>query len=205
MLDAVAGAVEVCGLPGSGQLAKCALALNQVAQMVALVESDALCRVTADGATSAAVMKHAVAVQAVNPRVQKIFEAIENKEFASSYAVEVMMGELESALAAADEIDLIMPQAEAAEYLLQLLSMIGGVAMAPATLSLVYGDEANCAKYGLDWTRAEEAYASFGGVEDDDDDYDDYDDEEDEPHHHHHHHGFDDDDYSGSFGGYSSN
>lgn len=202
LLAAIARTVEMCGAPGMGQLAKCACALNQAAQVVALVESDALCRVTADADTAARILQTAANEKVLSPSVQHLHQAIRDKQFAGSYTVEAMMNELESALTAADDIDLIMPQAESAEYLLQLLSMIGGVEMAPSTLALIYGDEAECAKYGLDWSRAEEAYAQFGPAEDDDDDYDDYDDDDeaDGHAHHHHHHGFDDDAFNGGFG-----
>lgn len=204
-LAAIASEVDRCGKPGSGQLMKCSFTLHQVSALVALMESDALCRVSVDEVTAALSIERLVREQVATPSLQRLFGAIMNKEFASTYSVEVMMCELESALAAADDIDLIIPQAEAAEYLLQLLSMIGGMDMSPSALSLVYGDESASAQYGLDWSRAEEAYATFGDIEDDDD-YDDYDDDDDHAGHKHHHgfgpeHGA----FGGGFDGYSTN
>ena len=52
----------------------------------------------------------------------------------------------------------------------------------------MYGEEAACAENGLDWTRAEQAYASEEAGEDDD-----YDDEVDAG------------DFPGGFGAYSAN
>ena len=105
------------------------------------------------------------------------------------YSVRICMAELSAALMAADDIDLILPGAEAGLHLLELLAVIGGTDMAVSTLSLVYGEEAACAAQGLDWTRAEQAY---GDMEDDD--------ECDCGGEHHHH-----DEYPGGFGGYSAN
>ena len=70
-------------------------------------------------------------------------------------------------------------------------NVIGGADKAPSALALVYGEEAACAENGLDWTRAEQAYASEEAGED----YD-YDDD-----------GGDGDggDFPGGFGAYSAN
>ena len=43
-----------------------------------------------------------------------------------------------------------------------LLAVIGGSDLTPAALALVYGDEKSCARHGLDWTRAEQAYGDEG-------------------------------------------
>lgn len=209
-LHAIATEVERCGKAGAGQLMKCSFTLHQVAALVALMESDALCRMTADVSTSDESIKRLVSMQMVSKPIERLYHAIENKEFASTYSVEVMMCELEGALAAADDIDLIIPQAEAAEYLLQLLSMIGGMDMSPTALSLVYGDESASAQYGLDWSRAEQAYATFGDADEceDHDDYDDddyCDDESASDHRHMHGFGPEHGAFGGGFDGYSSN
>ena len=72
-----------------------------------------------------------------------------------------------AALTAADDVDLILPQAEACLHLLELLAVIGGTDKAPAALALVYGEEKACAEAGLDWTRAEQAYGDAAGELDD--------------------------------------
>ena len=121
------------------------------------------------------------------------------------------MGELAAALTAADDADLIVPQAEACMHLLELLAVIGGSDKAPIALSLVYGEEKACADQGLDWTRAEHFYGEQEGQADGvlhdhghahDDDYDeagDYDDYDGYA-------GYDNDGvYHGGYGSYSPN
>ena len=80
---------------------------------------------------------------------------------------------------AADDAEIILPQAEATMHLLELLAVIGGADMAPAALSLVYRDEAAGAEAGLDWTRAEQAYGHDHHHDDDDEDWDRFDDDDD--------------------------
>lgn len=82
------------------------------------------------------------------------------------------MGELTAALTTADDADLILPQAEAVQRLLELLAIIGGSDKAPSALSLVYREEDACAKEGLDWTRAEQTYGDHGHDHDHDEDAD---------------------------------
>ena len=87
------------------------------------------------------------------------------------------MAQLSASLMAADDADLILPQAEAAMHLLELLAVIGGSDKGLASLSLVYGSEKRCAEHGLDWTRAEGAFgeddecAGHGCCDHDDFDY----------------------------------
>ena len=114
--------------------------------------------------------------------------AVNAGRFDGAYTVEMLMSELSAALMAADDVDLILPQAEACLHLLELLAVIGGADKAPSALALVYGEEAACAENGLDWTRAEQAYASEEAGEEDD-----YDDEGDGG------------DFPGGFGAYSAN
>ena len=109
------------------------------------------------------------------------------------------MAELSAAIMAADDAELILPQAEAALHLLELLAVVGGSDKSPAALSLVYGEEEECARYGLDWTRAEEVYGGGHADEDDfelghdhDHDFDDYDD-------------YDEYGYDDPYGGFSNN
>ena len=110
------------------------------------------------------------------------------KPIEGAFTAEMFLSELQAALASADDADLILPQAESTMHLVELLEVIGGSFKSPAALALVYGEEAECAENGLDWSRAEEAY---GQGADDDDDYG-YDDEEDDCGcgHHHDHGGF---------------
>ena len=114
--------------------------------------------------------------------------------FDGTYTVEMFMAELSAALTAADDVDLILPQAEACLHLLELLAVIGGSDKAPAALALVYGEEKTCAEQGLDWTRAEQAYGDVA---------EGFDDLDDDGHDHGHDHGSFGD-YPG-YGAYSAN
>lgn len=187
MLKALAGTVEPTGTPGSAQLARATLTLNTASQLVSVMEADALCR--ASGAQSSGAFRFAREQGFITEAAARLYGAVVEKRFMGEYSVRICMAELSAALMAADDIDLILPGAEAGLHLLELLAVIGGTDMAVSTLSLVYGEEAACAAQGLDWTRAEQAY---GDMEDDD--------ECDCGGEHHHH-----DEYPGGFGGYSAN
>ena len=162
VVAAVAGEVRETGGPGSAQLARASHTLQTVAQVVSAVEADALRR--AVGGSMAAPDRMEGRTEAASPTAGQVLSAVESGGFEGSYTVEMLMAELTAALTAADDVDLILPQAEACLHLLELLAVIGGADKGPAALSLVYGEEAACAEQGLDWTRAEQAY---GGSEED--------------------------------------
>ena len=153
------------------------------------MEADALYR--AVRRSSASLDQATERVGAATPVAEQVLAAVNTGRFDGMYTVEMFMAELSAALTAADDVDLILPQAEACLHLLELLAVIGGADKAPSALALVYGEEAACAENGLDWTRAEQAYASEEAGED----YD-YDDD-----------GGDGDggDFPGGFGAYSAN
>lgn len=208
-LQAIAGEVVEEGPLGSAQLARAARTIQQVGVLVATAESEALCHAVrrAAGAANLAVD----APHPISDAAQAYLEAIVEKRFEGTYTLEMMMGELAAALTAADDADLIVPQAEACMHLLELLAVIGGSDKAPIALSLVYGEEKACADQGLDWTRAEHFYGEQEGQADGvlhdhghahDDDYDeagDYDDYDGYA-------GYDNDGvYHGGYGSYSPN
>lgn len=206
-LQAIAGEVVEEGPLGSAQLARAARTIQQVGVLVATAESEALCHAVrrAAGAANLAVD----APHPISDVAQAYLEAIVEKRFEGTYTLEMMMGELAAALTAADDADLIVPQAEACMHLLELLAVIGGSDKAPIALSLVYGEEKACADQGLDWTRAEHFYGEQEGQADGvphdhvhDDDYDeagDYDDYDG-------YSGYDNDGvYHGGYGSYSPN
>ncbi|MBQ9069196.1 MAG: NAD(P)-dependent oxidoreductase [Eggerthellaceae bacterium] len=201
MLEALSADVVVCGSVGMGQLAKAATSLHRAAEVVGLIEADALCRASQgdDDAAAAAVVGRALAVGPSSTEAALLFGALSAKQFDGSYSANVLLGEVVAALSTADDANLILPQAESAEYLLQLLMTIGGGDKAAAALSLLYADEESCARNGLDWSRAEGLYGSMDGFDYDDyddyDDYGDYDDHGDSGHGHGHGHG-----HGGGFG-----
>lgn len=176
VLGLLVGNVEETGAPGSAQLARAAYTLQFSAQIMAAIEADALCRATQR--SSASFGADFSRAGAIAPEAEQVLAAVNRGCFEGAYSVEMLMAELSAALMAADDVDLILPQAEACLHLLELLAVIGGADKAPSALALVYGEEAACAENGLDWTRAEQAYAS---EEDDGYSYDDEEDQDDYP------------------------
>ncbi len=170
---------------GSAQLARASYTLQMLSQLVSAVESEALYRaVRATDAPYAGTAEH---VGAATPLSEQVLEAVAQKRFEGEFTVEMLMGEVSAAIGAADDAEVILPQAEACQHMLELLAVVGGSDLSPAALSLVYGDEAACAEAGLDWARAEAAYGlpegeedygDFGGY-DDEYDFGEYDDEDD--------------------------
>lgn len=171
VLEALAGAVRETGGAGSAQLARAACTLQTTAQVVSAVEADALYR--AVGRSSAFLGQDGGRAGAATPTAERVLDAVNGGRFDGGYTVEMFMAELSAALTAADDVDLILPQAEACLHLLELLAVIGGSDKAPAALALVYGEESTCAEQGLDWTRAEEAYGEEAGGGFDDYDFGD--------------------------------
>lgn len=171
LIDAIAGTVEVMGGAGAAQLARAAYTIQTTAQVMAAIEADALYRAQ-QRSSSTLESVAAQRVGAIAPQAERVLTAVNERRFEGDYTVEMFMAELSAALMAADDIDLILPQAEACLHLLELLAVIGGAEKAPASLALVYGEEAACAQAGLDWTRAEQAYGEGYAVHDHDHDHD---------------------------------
>ncbi|MEE0594843.1 MAG: NAD(P)-dependent oxidoreductase, partial [Eggerthella lenta] len=159
---------------------------------ISAVEADALYR--AVRRSSASLDQATERVGAATPVAEQVLAAVNTGRFDGMYTVEMFMAELSAALTAADDVDLILPQAEACLHLLELLAVIGGSDKAPAALALVYGEEKTCAEQGLDWTRAEQAYGDVA---------EGFDDLDDDGHDHGHDHGSFGD-YPG-YGAYSAN
>lgn len=186
VLDAVFSQVHETGGPGSAQLARAAYSMQLAAQLVSAIEADALYRSFRRSVNGTGLA--GVSAGAASPAAQLMMEAVRDERFEGDYTVEMFMAELAAALMAADDSELIIPQAESALHMLELLAVIGGAEMSPAAVALLYGDEEACAKHGLDWTRAESAFGGHGHDHDcdcDDDcdcgcghhhEYDEYDD-----------------------------
>ncbi len=155
-LDAFCADKVFTGLAGTAQTARAALTLQTASQVVACMESDALFK--AFSLEGEPVMRHMLEQGHIPKNVFRLYEAVRNEQFEGMYSLQICITELSAALMAADDVDLILPGAEAGMHLLELLAVIGGADMTPAALSLVYGDEGACAQHGLDWTRAEEVF-----------------------------------------------
>ena len=182
MLDAIFGDVQHAGGAGSAQLAHAATTLQRVAELVSAIESNALFRASRTAVSS--IEMRGGDLEATSPEAYFVLKAVAEERFASSFTCEMLYGDLVAAIMAADDYELIMPQAEAASHLLELIAVIGGSEMSPAALALVYGSEEECAKHGLDWSRAQVFYGDAADAEDEDeladgfgsfDEYDGYD------------------------------
>lgn len=154
--DLLSDHVSEVGGAGCAQLARAARTLREAAGLTATVEAYALFRAGEPFASSCGPQAYR---QGFGEEAQPLVRALAGERFGGSYTIEMMMGELSAALMAADDVDLILPHAEACMHLLELMSVIGGMDMAPAALSLAYADEDACAQHGLDWSRAEGLYS----------------------------------------------
>lgn len=183
VLEAIFSKIDIVGGAGAAQLARAAATLQRVAGVVAAIESNALFKASRRAVSS--IEMHTVDLQATSPEAACVMQAVKEERYTGSFTCEMLYGELVSAIMAADDYELIMPQAEAASHLLELMAVIGGSDMSPAALALVYGSEEDCAKNGLDWSRAQAFYGGDADDMDEDDlsdgfgsfdDYDEYDD-----------------------------
>lgn len=203
ILNALASSVELTGRAGTAQTAKVLRTVEDVAHLLGRIEREALARairekmpndgwgIVADQASADAESgKHGESPASAQPA-------------AGLYTVEVLVAEVGAALAAGDDVDLILPQLESCTRLVEVFAVIGGLDMTPAALSLAYCDEDEGAKAGLDWKRAQAFYGSEDDpydeewAEDPDFDHGYWDDGYDD--------GFDSLSRGGAFGGYSSN
>lgn len=156
VLEALFSEVHEMGGPGAAQLARAARSLQVTAQAVSLIEGISLCRASKRSVSGTSV--EYAAWMGASPAAASLAAAIEGECFEGQFTIEMLMAELAAALMAADDAELILPQAEASLHLLELLAVIGGSDLAPAALALVYGEEQACVEHGLDWSRADEAY-----------------------------------------------
>ncbi len=175
ILFAFAGKTAYCGDAGAGQKAKAAFSLAQAQSLVTLIESQMLYRDDKDSKPVDAMVNRMVLAGLMPDNANKLHAALRDHQFGGTYTVEIMAAEMHAAYAYAQDEHLVLPQAEAAQYLLRMVSIIGGVDMNPVALGLIYTDEETCTKYGLDWGRAEEAARILGNAssEEDDDSEDD--------------------------------
>lgn len=156
LLSSVASTVRPMGVPGNGQLAKVAQTIQLAAQLVALVESHAICR--ANGEQALGAVQAAVEDGLMSAQVEALCRAIETRDFTGSYTTQVMLSELQAVMNASEDTDIVLPQAEACLRLVELFLVVGGSDMNAPALGLVYAGKDECDRYHLDWSRAENLY-----------------------------------------------
>ena len=175
VLEYLVSAIQPTGPTGSAQLAKGFETLQVCAEIGGTMEAYAFGNACAKALPTLA--NAARQCRGITPQAQKLLDAIHKRAFESTYTIEMIMADITAALTCADDIDLILPQAESIQNLLELLAVIGGADKGATSLALVYEDEESCAKAGLDWSRAETAFGAVEGVDDydEDDDFGDFD------------------------------
>lgn len=175
ILEALASSVQDMGGAGSAQLAKAAYTLQMTAQIISAIEADALYRTVRE--VTGSMQEKGARAGALNLASEDVLQAVAQQRFSGVYTIEMFMAELSAALMTADDTDLILPQAEAAHHLLDLLAVVGGLDKGLGAISLMYRDEESCAQAGLDWSRANDVYQHEDGDNcghTHDDDMDDY-------------------------------
>lgn len=165
LLDAIAHRVMWMGHAGAGQKAKVALTLQSAATLVGAVEAQvALDAIGHD----VRVMAEDVAdfmsdMGEASPAQNAFAQALIDEEYDAPFTVEHLMGEAAAALSSLEDDELILPQAEACYRLMELLALVGGIDYSPAAIKLVFSDEETSKRYGLDWSRAEDAFGEGCG------------------------------------------
>lgn len=192
LLQALAGEVRFMGQAGMGQLAKMMATTQQAAALVSVVESRALAR--AHGELAMEAMQMVVDAGIALPGMQALYQAMAEGHFHGTHSCQVLMAEATAVMSAAEEAQMVLPQIESCERLLELFLVVGGGELAPAALILAYSEEEDGKPYGLEWARAEGLYHHHDH-DHDHGDYDGFDDLDDE-------YG-DEDDYAG-YGGFPS-
>lgn len=188
ILDVIADEVVDTGNAGTAQLRRATRTLQVAAEVVSVIESFALFE--AAGRSVTRIVFQEDMADMASPLGRSALKACRQRRFDGAYTTEMLMAELSAAIMAADDFEIIIPQAESAFNMLELLALIGGADKSPAALILVYGNEADAPQYGLDWSRAEgyfesmahdhdhmrELEAEADGYDDDYDGLDDFDD-----------------------------
>jgi 3-hydroxyisobutyrate dehydrogenase len=162
MLTVLANTVEYGLASGLPQMLRIHNLMVLVSELVSTVETGALQMRAQGGAQLSAALVAQFSPQAS----EEVMTAVSEQRFTSPYTVEVLLGELASALSAAEDGEVIVPHLEAALHVYELLAILGGSDLAPAALCLVYQDEEAGVRAGLDWSRAAQVYGNEHDVAD---------------------------------------
>ena len=190
MLDALVFRVIYLGGAGAGQTAKVAATLQSAAALIAAVESRATMSLSETPVDKEDVFDALSQMGIVSPSLSLVVDAMQSESFKGSFTVGLILGEVASAVQAADDHDLVLPQAEAGFRLLELLAIVGGVDYNPAAMALAFEDDETCGRFNIDWKRAEDMYSHKDHNHD----------------HNHAHDSYEDEDYfSQGFSGFSAN
>ncbi len=154
-LAAIARLVEFVGSNGAAQTAKVVHTLQTATGVMGIVEALASVRASKSDFDAEAYLDTMEEAGLVSPAHVAFVEALNAHEFEGSYTLGIMMAELAVALTAVEDEEMVLPLADAAFHLFELLAIVGGANYTPAALSLLFDDEEASKKAGLDWSLAE--------------------------------------------------
>ena len=166
VLRQLACQVLFVGSGSDAQAVKAAHSIDAAAGIVGAVEAMASLQTLAPEADPEDLVDVLVQSGVVSAAHESVVDAIVTRRLQGTYSASLLMADLAMAMAALEETDSIMPQADAAFHLLELLAVTGGGNLNPAALTLMFGGEDAGADYGLDWAGA----AAYFGADDDADD-----------------------------------
>lgn len=167
LLRALASQLLVVGDCAEAQAFKAAHSVDAAAGIAGAVEAVGSLKALAPEADLEDLVDVLVSSGAIAPAHEALVEAVIEERLEGTYTASLLMADLAMALSALEESDTIMPQADAAFHLLELLAVTGGGNLSPAALSLMFGDEDAAKRHQLDWSGAA---AYYGGDEDDGED-----------------------------------
>ncbi|MDR0347826.1 MAG: NAD(P)-dependent oxidoreductase [Coriobacteriales bacterium] len=195
ILRVLAPRVVEAGLPGSGAALKLVSRVALAGALMGVVEAIMLATVV--GVARERVLEVVNRGAAASVVARAFGRRILDEDFYYGCDLHLFFNDLTCVLDVADEFDLVLPGLETAHQLYDLLVLAGGGQKGIHALALIYYEEAQCVKHGLNWELAQRAMDVYEraseGYSDYDYDYDyDYDSDYDD----------DDEDDDGGFGGH---
>lgn len=157
LLEVLSDSIRYCGEAGEAQLAKCASTIQIGAQVASLMEAEALFRNASSKQPFSDFANLAIEQDLLPAQVASVCRAIADRDNSerAGFNIATFMGEVLAALTAAEEMGLYVPGTEAVEGLLHVLMRIGGENLPVSAMTVLYSEESEATKLGLDWKRNE--------------------------------------------------
>lgn len=140
--------------PGEGQMAAVLSIVAFAGSLMSMVEALALQRIS--GLSNRTALGILSLTCGDSPALHNYAPRIENHDYSGVIDVSTFINYLDVVLDAAEDLELTLPMVETLRQLYGLVGLVGGDELNIQALSLLYEDEATCAKYGLDWTLAQD-------------------------------------------------
>ncbi|MBP3885122.1 MAG: NAD(P)-dependent oxidoreductase [Olsenella sp.] len=171
LLECFSDKIYYFGRAGQGQVAKLC---NQVSFASCIVGyADALALAAQSGLDLDQVVDVICDGMGASVAMERLAPKSVAGDYRASFRSELLRKDLALALRHAEDHDLVLPGAETAFNLYDVLCQIGGADLGGQAITLLYEDEASGVAAGLDWSLVEPAAEAHH-------------------HHHHHHHGEED-------------